>query len=218
MNTKQGYLFKPNAYILEMFRTGKCILNPACHKFFAKLHLLSNISKTNIGMQLCGKKGKFMTWNLPKAIRQHWLLLRQNVVQTRKLTKNCTEISSSYCVSHHELLYELRLSYNKTMKICSVNGETCHNEESPVSICYTKYPHRKKQLQQDRFIFIATEKRYIYRNCSGMKECRFLSRPKNPSLEFHLYLYCLLPKGFRLTGNVFIEIVRRRPHIQNSLS
>ena len=58
MNTKQGYLFKPNAYILEMFRTGKCILNPACHKFFAKLHLLSNISKTNIGMQLCGKKRK----------------------------------------------------------------------------------------------------------------------------------------------------------------
>ena len=76
----------------------------------------------------------------------------------------------------------------------------------------------KKQLQQDRFIFIATEKRYICRNCSGMKECRFSSRPKNPSLEFHLYLYCLLPKGFRLTGNVFIEIVRRRPHIQNSLS
>ena len=146
---------------MEISRTGKCILNPACHKFFAKLHLLSNISKTNIGMQLCGKKGKFMTWNLPKAIRQHWLLLRQNVVQTRKLTKNCTEISSSYCVSHHKLLYELRLTYNKTMKIFSVNGETCHNEESPVSICYTKYPHRKNSFNRTD-LFSLQQKSAIY--------------------------------------------------------
>ena len=64
---KQLFLiFYLNVNTLAIFLKSKSILNLTCHKFFCQVHLLSNISKTNIGMRWCGKKGKFMSLNLPE--------------------------------------------------------------------------------------------------------------------------------------------------------